>query len=151
MYEIIAMTTKYILAFVIYLFIFRIAKLIYQDIKTMTVWEESKERNPHLKLLSSMERAGMKTVTEIFPIKNQNTVIGRSFECEVVIADPHISSKHVSIEKANQGFIINDLGSVNGTYVNGVRLLNPAVLREGDEIMIGVTKLLFSEGERHHG
>ncbi len=151
MYEIIAMTTKYVLTFVIYLFIFNIAKLIYLDIKTMTVWEDSKITNPHLKLLSAIEQNSKDTVTEIFPLKNTLTVIGRSFNCEIVISDPHISSQHIQIERDKHGFTIADLGSVNGTYVNAVKLTNPVLLKEGDEILLGITKLVFSEGGDLHG
>jgi pSer/pThr/pTyr-binding forkhead associated (FHA) protein len=151
MYGIIAMVTKYVLIFLIYLFIMRIAKLIYIDIKTMTVWEDSKVANPHLKLLSSIEQNGVKTVTEIFPLKNSITRVGRSLECEIVISDPHISSQHLQIDKTRQGFTISDLGSVNGTYVNSSKLLKPVQLEEGDEISLGITKLVFSEGRELHG
>ncbi len=151
MYEIAATVSKYILAFVIYMFIFKIAKIIYLDIKTMTIWEDSKVTNPHLRRLSSMEQNGQETVTEIFPLKNTQTIVGRSLACEIVISDPHISSKHLQIDKTNQGFTIADLGSVNGTTINDVKLLNPVVLKEGDVIMLGISKLVFSEGRQHHG
>ncbi len=151
MYEVIAMATKYVLTFVIYMFILKIAKLIYLDIKTMTDGEESKATTPHLRLLSSMDQTGQNTVTEVFPLKNALTIVGRSLECEIVISDPHISSKHIQINKTGQGFTISDLGSVNGTYINDVKLLNPVMLRNGDEILIGVTKLVFSEGGKRHG
>lgn len=146
MYEIIVMATKYILTFIIYLFILKIAKLIYIDIKKMTVWEETKVKNPHLKLLSSIEQTGTNTVTEIFPLKNSQIIIGRSLECEIAISDPHISSQHVQLEKTSQGITIKDLESVNGTYINGERLSSPVLLKEDDEISLGVTKLVFSEG-----
>lgn len=151
MYEIIAMVTKYVLIFLIYLFIMRITKLIYLDIKTMSVWEDTKITSPHLKLLSSIEQRGVNAVTEIFPLKNTITRVGRSLECEIVISDPHISSQHLQIEKTRQGFTISDLGSINGTYINDVRLLNPVVLKDGDEILIGITKFVFSEGGKLHG
>lgn len=148
MYEIIASVTKYVLTFAIYLFILRITKMIYLDIKTMTDGEDSKVTNPHLKLLSSLEQTG---ATEIFPLKSALTIVGRSLECEIVISDPHISSKHIQIIKTGQGFTISDLGSINGTYINEVKLLNPVTLKDGDEILLGITKLVFSEGGKLHG
>lgn len=151
MYEIIAMTTKYALTFVIYWFIFRIAKLIYQDIKTMTVWETAKASNPHLKLLSSLDGNDKHTVTEIYPLIMGTTLIGRSIEAQIVIADPHISSKHLQIENTVNGFLVRDLASANGTFINGDKLVQPAVLKEGDEIAIGMSKLVFSEGRELNG
>ena len=150
MYELIATATKYILAFIIYVFIFKIAKLIYVDIKKMTVWEEKKVTNPHLYLLSSIEQKGQNAVTEIFPLNNARIKIGRSLECEIAISDPHISSQHVQLDKTTQGYTILDLGSANGTYINGTRLSSPALLKEGDEISLGITKLVFSEGGKLH-
>lgn len=151
MYDIIAMLVRYALTFVIYLFIYRIVKLIHSDIKTMTIWEEAKDERPHLLLMSSMDKAGVSTAVEIYPLGNQLSVIGRDIGCEIVIADPHISSKHLQIEKTIHGYSAQDLGSVNGTYINGVRLLNPILLKNGDEINIGITHLVFSEGEHRHG
>lgn len=151
MYEIIAMVTKYILVFIIYLFIMRIAKLIYTDIKTMTVWENSKVISPHLKLMSSIEHTGENAVTEIFPLKNTFTRVGRSLDCEIVISDPHISSQHLQIEKTEQGYTILDLGSVNGTYINDLKILYPVQLKDGDEILLGITRFVFSEGGKFHG
>ncbi|GAU79663.1 FHA domain-containing protein [Fusibacter sp. 3D3] len=146
MYAIIAMITKYVLIFVIYMFILKIAKLIYQDIKNMTIWEDSKFMNPHLKLLSSIEKADMNAVTEIFPLKNKITVIGRSLDCEIVISDPHISSRHIQIDKVNQGFKVTDLGSSNMTYINDIKIQEPVMLKEGDKILLGSTELVYSEG-----
>jgi len=151
MYEVIATVTKYALTFIIYMFILRIAKLIYLDIKTMTVWEDSKDSFPHLKLLSTIELTGEDTVTEVFPLRNEVTRVGRSLECEIVISDPHISSQHLQIEKTRQGFTILDLGSINGTFINDVKLINSTLLKEGDVILLGITKLVFSEGGKHHG
>ena len=151
MYEVIATVTKYVLTFIIYMFILRIAKLIYLDIKTMTVWEDSKDSYPHLKLLSSIELIGVDAVTEVFPLRNALTRVGRSLECEIVISDPHISSQHLQIDKSRQGYTITDLGSVNGTYINDVKLMKPVLLKEGDVIMLGITKLVFSEGGKLHG
>lgn len=151
MYEIIAMTTKYALTFVIYWFIFRIAKLIYQDIKTMTVWESAKASNPHLKLLSTLEGNDKQTVTEIFPLVTGTTLVGRGVEAQVIIADPHISSKHLQIENTVNGFVVRDLGSANGTFINGEKIVKPELLKEGDAITLGVSKLVFSEGRETNG
>lgn len=151
MYEIIAMSTKYVLTFIIYVFIFRIAKLIYRDIKSMTMWEDAKVTSPHLILMSSLESAEKQTGTEIFPLTHLTTIIGRALDCGIVLSDPHVSSRHVQIDRTHLGFTLTDLGSVNGTYINDVRLLNPVLLKEGDEILMGMSKLVFSEGGKYYG
>lgn len=150
MYEIVAMITKYVLTFVIYMFILKIAKLIYQDIKNMTIWEDSKFVNPHFKRLSSIEKTSTEIETEIFPLINRVTVVGRSLDCEIVISDPHISSRHIQIDKVKQGFKVSDLGSANMTYINDIKIQNPIILKEGDKILLGSTVLVYSEGGQLH-
>ena len=146
MYEIIATIIKYALTFIIYLFIYRIAGLIHRDIKSLNIWEASKVTNPHLKLLSSIAHGEKQTVTEIFPLIKGVSTLGRGLEAQIVISDPHVSSKHLQVEFTANGFVARDLGSVNGSYVNKTRISQPVLLSEGDEIEIGVSKLVFSEG-----
>ena len=49
-------------------------------------------------------------------------ILGRSDECQITVADPGISKKHISLEVDEQGVIINDLQSSNGTFLNGVKI-----------------------------
>ena len=66
--------------------------------------------------------------------------IGRSSENLIALADKKASRKHAQIEKTEHGYQVNDLGSGNGTRVNG-REVNTALLAKGDEIRIGLTTL----------
>jgi pSer/pThr/pTyr-binding forkhead associated (FHA) protein len=74
------------------------------------------------------------------------TVIGRHTSADLCMAyDPHISAIHASItwSDAIQAHILNDLGSANGTYLNGVRLRRPTHLNNGARIRIGLTELVY--------
>jgi len=65
--------------------------------------------------------------------------IGRGSECDVVLPERQISRCHAQIERANGGYLLRDLGSKNGTYVNGQELSDqPHCLRDGDEIQIAL-------------
>jgi hypothetical protein len=64
-------------------------------------------------------------------------VIGRSVDSGLVIADPQVSRQHARIEMAGEVFQIVDLGSSNGTFLNGDRLSGSALLHEGDLVRIG--------------
>jgi hypothetical protein len=66
--------------------------------------------------------------------------IGRSSENLIALGDKKASRKHATIEKTEQGYRLNDLGSGNGTRVNG-REVNTALLAKGDEIKIGLSTL----------
>jgi hypothetical protein len=69
-------------------------------------------------------------------------VIGRSTECDVVISDTNVSRRHAEIRPTIDGFVLVDLGSTNGSVVNGERVAQRD-LREGDELVFGNTRLVF--------
>ena len=60
----------------------------------------------------------------------------------VVLADPNVSRAHAEIRPQGTGYTLVDLGSTNGTRVNGARISTQA-LRDGDEIMFGNTRIRF--------
>jgi pSer/pThr/pTyr-binding forkhead associated (FHA) protein len=66
-------------------------------------------------------------------------IIGNSPDCDVVVDSPLASSRHCQLMEAPQGFLLNDLGSTNGTYVNCVRITGATPLRRGDSITLGRT------------
>jgi len=69
--------------------------------------------------------------------------IGRAQGNDVTVADPNCSSRHATIERDGESFVIRDDGSKNGTFVNGRRIECPAVLSAGDEIALGSTTVTF--------
>jgi hypothetical protein len=75
-------------------------------------------------------------------VRGEHAVIGRSRDCEVVVADPNVSRRHAELRRGDDGWTVHDLGSTNGIKVNG-RRVDSAVLRPGDDITLGVTHLTF--------
>lgn len=73
---------------------------------------------------------------------DQEASIGRSDEAVITLKDPSSSRKHASVEKTRKGWLLRDLGSANGTYVNGASVKEVA-LADGDIILIGNTELRF--------
>ena len=65
-------------------------------------------------------------------------VIGRDPDCDIVIPDRQVSRRHAQIIKSNNGVILEDLGSKNGTYLNNQVVIEPVKLVEADEIAIAV-------------
>jgi pSer/pThr/pTyr-binding forkhead associated (FHA) protein len=70
------------------------------------------------------------------------TSLGRNSDCTVSLADPRASRRHAEIRPTADGFVIADLGSMNGTLVNGTAI-KERVLHDGDEISVGATVLRF--------
>ncbi len=70
-------------------------------------------------------------------------VIGRLPECDVALADPNVSRKHTEVRASGTGFVARDLGSTNGTMVNGIRLQADQPLNDGDILSVGSTHMRF--------
>jgi pSer/pThr/pTyr-binding forkhead associated (FHA) protein len=70
------------------------------------------------------------------PVDRDWVVIGRGRSADVVIAEPTISRAHAAIGYDEEGFFVQDLGSTNGTLVNGSRSQRQA-LKSGDELQMG--------------
>jgi len=77
-----------------------------------------------------------------FSLARPTIIIGREVGNDVVLSDPQVSRRHASLTWDGRQFIIQDLGSANGTFVNGVRLTGPQALQPGDVIGLGPTVLL---------
>ncbi len=80
---------------------------------------------------------------QIFKISRPTTTIGRSNTCEIVLTDPLVSRQHAQIVLGMGGINLKDMGSTNGSMLNGVRVTeNP--LRNQDVISVGGTRLRFA-------
>jgi Protein of unknown function (DUF3662)/FHA domain len=77
-----------------------------------------------------------------YQIADPVTVIGRSRRCDIVLTDPNVSRQHAEIRRQDNGFMLLDLGSTNGTRVNR-RDVKQVVLQHGDRIELGTTEFLF--------
>lgn len=69
--------------------------------------------------------------------------LGRDVSCSYSLSDPTVSLRHARIEKKEYGYLLRDLRSSNGTFLNGSKVLE-AYLHEGDRIQIGLTHFQFS-------
>jgi pSer/pThr/pTyr-binding forkhead associated (FHA) protein len=78
-----------------------------------------------------------------FPVSGNQVLIGREEGLDIILQDPEASRRHTRISWQGGQFVIEDLGSTNGTFVNGVQITTPQVLNPGDSIGIGQTALVF--------
>jgi Nif-specific regulatory protein len=78
----------------------------------------------------------------IFALNEETLVIGRETAVNLCIADPSVSRRHSKIEKKDDGFIITDLESLNGTFVNDLPV-RTRLLEHGDRVRVGDSQFLF--------
>ena len=77
-----------------------------------------------------------------FLLDADRTVAGRSPDADIFLDDVTVSRKHVEFVHEGDGFVVRDVGSLNGTYVNRDRI-ERAALRAGDEVQIGKFRMTF--------
>jgi tetratricopeptide (TPR) repeat protein len=83
---------------------------------------------------------------EEFLLNEEEYVIGRSTDNPICIPDSSVSRRHVQVRKLGAGWVVSDLGSGNGTLLNGEPLADETVLKDGDVITMGDSELQFSPG-----
>ena len=92
---------------------------------------------PALVVRSGGGRAG-----EQFPLERTQTTVGRTPDCDIFLDDVTVSRRHAIVARGAGGFTIEDLGSLNGTFLNRHRI-EKADLENGDEVQIGKYRLIF--------
>jgi hypothetical protein len=77
-------------------------------------------------------------------LDRDKVTLGRLPECELAVADSNVSRRHAEVRRGgDNAWLVADLGSTNGTKVNGVRISGPRELKDGDEITVGSTTVRF--------
>ncbi|MBQ8526190.1 MAG: FHA domain-containing protein [Clostridia bacterium] len=146
MYAIISDVIKYAFVIAVYIFIYSVVRLVYLDIsdaKRMSIAED--EGYGYLKLINLRKELNFR-VYESYSVR-ENTVLGRSKKCDIYINNPYLSKEHARITYVEDKFYIEDLGSTNGTFVNGKELgSRPVRLKDNDKITFGDLSFLFVDG-----
>lgn len=89
--------------------------------------------NPSFRLVM---RAGP-SAGKVYLLDKSELFIGRDLNNDVVINDPEVSRRHARLFLQGFNFVIEDLGSTNGTQINGQRIMGPHILRPGEVIVLG--------------
>jgi hypothetical protein len=105
---------------------------------------------PGTMLLAGEMTPGQGTSTVMLPdgrrvvLDRDTLTLGRLPACELAVADPNVSRRHAEVRRGPDGtWLVADLGSTNGTKVNGERIGGPRQLKDGDEITVGSTTVRF--------
>jgi DNA-binding winged helix-turn-helix (wHTH) protein len=99
----------------------------------------------HVASHAPRERTSARLLDEsnVYPLSAGENSIGRDPQCAVVLNSLGVSRMHAMVDVSPQRIVLHDLGSKNGTAVNGVRITEPVELHNGDNICMGVTTLTF--------
>jgi pSer/pThr/pTyr-binding forkhead associated (FHA) protein len=152
-YESVLLALKVAFLVLLYLFIWRIVRTAATDLQ---VPQESFILRPALAggAIGQPSRQGRLVVVqsavlaldEEYELDSSELTIGRGGQNDISIeGDEFASARHVRIEPRRDGVWVHDLGSTNGTHVNGVRIDRPRKLAAGDVVRVGETELRFEE------
>ena len=129
--------------------ILALLRIIFLGLVYLFVWQVARAIGSHLGISVRRKR---REGTKVLFVKSENqqgteievtdvTVLGRSDESDLVLDDPYASDFHMRLVAQEDGITLHDLGSTNGTYINGRRVTAPTRLRRGDTIQVGKTVL----------
>lgn len=113
----------------VYLFVWQVARAIGSHLG-ISVKRERRDGS-RLLMVRSESQQGMEIDV------NDSQVMGRSDEADILLDDPYASEFHMRLVSQDNGLVLHDLGSTNGTYVNGRRVTAPTTLRKGDTVQVG--------------
>jgi ABC-type multidrug transport system ATPase subunit/ABC-type multidrug transport system permease subunit len=96
-------------------------------------------------LAARREQRSAVALSTLFAVKPL-IVIGRSPECDICLPHPSVSRYHALLERSSNGLLLRDLGSVNGIFVGGQRVLDSSLVREGERVGIGPFLFTLAQG-----
>ena len=96
---------------------------------------------PHLRLASG------DGPSEVFALRADRVVLGRAHDCDLILPDVLLSRRHAEIVRSAGGWSVRDLGSLNGTRLNGVLVEGEQALRDRDRITMSDWTLVFHDAD----
>ncbi|KLU61025.1 glycogen accumulation regulator GarA [Peptococcaceae bacterium CEB3] len=109
-----------------------------EEVKTNLPSASQSGRNPayYLEVIEGPD------ATHIFPVPQEVFYLGRHSQCQIVLHDAEVSRRHLKVTEEEQGWLLDDLGSTNGTWVNDERITRRLVT-PGEKIRLGQTVVVI--------
>lgn len=142
---------KYVFLAVLYIFVARAVRAVYLELKPAGTAKRGRQaatpapaRPPSRRSKKAPTKAA---VVEGGPLKGKSfdlgseLIVGRAEKCHVVLDDTYVSQMHARIFARDDSYMLEDLGSTNGTYLNRQKVTAPTEVQRGDRVKIGRTVL----------
>ena len=140
--RILSVAFQYGVLLLLFRFIARLAKAMFEDAKALRQEIKPREILPDEAVLSVVEAGDEALLGKRFAF-TQGLTIGRSADNDIRIPDSFVSHRHAVVRLVNNQYVIEDMGSMNHTYLNDAILQGKAYLKPGDLIRIGFVTLRF--------
>lgn len=120
----------------LYLFLFRVVTTLYGELRS-AAWYREKRNSPFVGRLEVLSSEGGLAKGQVFKVGLTGLTVGRGTNNDVVLPDSFASQEHARLFNRDGEVWLEDLGSTNGTWVNGERIMAPIQLVPGDYVKIG--------------
>lgn len=136
---------RYVLLAMLYIFVARSVRAIYLEMRPASAPASSagSQAQPRRAKKAPTKAAiveGDSHKGKTFELGSE-LILGRADKCHVVLDDSYVSQVHARIFARGEKYMVEDLGSTNGTYLNRKRVTSPTELRRGDRVKVGKTVL----------
>lgn len=130
---------RYFILALMYVFLIFVIRAIYRDMRTPAASRKKrkKQSRPQLVVVAADKNLGAR-----YRLLDE-VLLGRAPDSNIVLDDTYASQQHARLFESGDSYCVEDLGSTNGTYVNGRKISYPLELRSGDRIKIGKTVFEF--------
>jgi hypothetical protein len=136
--DIIILLLRVAVVLLLYFFLWQVLRFVVRDLQGATVVAAGAgQASPYGQLV--VLRSGQSGVAagKTFPL-SPSTIIGRSMEhCEIALNDSFLSQQHARLELRGDQWVLEDLGSTNGTFVNDIEVRDATIVEEGDIVRVG--------------
>ena len=125
----------------LYLFLWQVLRSVVGELRALGQSGGGQQASRYGQLVVLRSGHSGVAVGKVFPLGPSN-IIGRSMEsCEIALNDSFLSQQHVRLELRDDTWVMEDLHSTNGTFVNGIEVRDSTVLEDGDVIRLGRVEL----------
>ena len=140
--DIIVLLLRIAVVGLLYFFLYQVLRAIIRDLRSAgQPGGTDALKSPYGQMV--VIRAGQTGVAvgKVFPLGPSN-ILGRSLEnCEIALNDTFLSAQHARLELRGDTWVLEDLNSTNGTFVNDVEVRDPTVVEAGDVVRVGRVEL----------
>jgi hypothetical protein len=139
--DIIVLLLRVAVVLLLYFFLWQVLRFVVRDLQTAGQGASGGQNSPYGQLV--VLRSGQSGVAagKSFPL-SPSTIIGRSMEsCEIALNDSFLSQQHARLELRGDQWVLEDLGSTNGTFVNDIEVRDATIVEEGDIVRLGRIEL----------